>query len=110
MKKTMTKTSTKTTKIVPMGDRVLLRPFKEEEFKKIGNIKIVLPESVSKEKSDQGEVVAVGEGKYEDGKLVPMKVKVGDTVIFSKYTYDEVKMNGEDLYIVKSENILAVIK
>jgi Co-chaperonin GroES (HSP10) len=96
----MKKTNQKV-KVVPVGDRVLLRPEREEMDRTIGRIKIVLPESVSKEKSDQGKVVAVGEGK---------KVKVGDTVIFSKYSYDEVNVNGEDLYLVKEENILAIIK
>ncbi|MBX4195597.1 co-chaperone GroES [Candidatus Parcubacteria bacterium] len=97
-------------KIVPMGDRVLLRPERETEEKRIGSVRIVLPESVSKEKSDRGKVVAVGEGRFEDGKLVPMRVKVGDAVIFSKYGYDEVKLDGEELYLVKEDSILAVIK
>ncbi len=96
----MKKTNQKV-KVIPIGERVLLRPLSEEGDRTIGRIKIVLPESVSKEKSDKGKVVAVGEGK---------KVKVGDTVIFSKYSYDEIKINGEDLYLVKEENILAVIK
>lgn len=97
------------TKLKPLADRVLIKPFKENEDKKIGKIKIVLPESVSKEKSDRGRVVAVGEGKWEDGKLKPMRVKVGDIVIFSKYGYDEVKENEEELYLVREENVLAVI-
>ena len=88
-------------KVVPVGERILLRPEREEEDRTIGRIKIVLPESVSKEKSDKGKVVAVGNVK---------SVKVGDTVIFSKYSYDEIKVNGEDLYLIKEENILAVIK
>ena len=94
----------------PLGNRVLLRPFREEMERTVGKIKIVLPESVRDKKSDKGKVLAVGEGRYEDGKLVPMNLKVGDTVIFSKYGYDEVEVNGEELYLVKEENILAVIK
>lgn len=97
------------TKLKPLGDRVLIKPFKENEDKKIGKIKIVLPESVSKEKSDRGKIMAVGEGKWEDGKLKPMRVKVGDIVIFSKYGYDEVKEGEEELYLVREENVLAVI-
>ena len=97
-------------KILPLADRVLIRPFKENEEKKVGKIKIVLPENVSKEKSDRGKVLAVGEGKSVDGKLIPLKVKVGDTVIFSKYGYDEIEQEGEELYLIKEENILAVIK
>ncbi|KKW13570.1 MAG: 10 kDa chaperonin [Parcubacteria group bacterium GW2011_GWA2_50_10b] len=65
---------------------------------------------MTKEKSAQGKVLAVGEGKFADGQLVPVRVKVGDTVIFSKYSYDEVEQDGEELYLLKEENILAVIK
>jgi chaperonin GroES len=104
------KKTNKSPKIIPLGDRVLLRPERETEEKKIGNIRIVLPESASKEKSDRGKVIAVGEGKYEDGKLVAPRVKVGDTVMFSKYGYDEIKVGDEELYLVKEDNILAVIK
>ncbi len=96
--------------VFPLGDRVLLRPYREETERMVGKIKIMLPDSVTDKKSDQGKVLAVGEGRYEDGKLVPIKVKVGDIVIFSKYGYDEVSINDEELYIVKTENILAVIK
>ncbi len=102
--------TSKNTKIVPLGDRVLVRPFKEEEVKSVGKFKIILPESVTKEKSDQGKVLAVGEGKMVDGKLQPVRVKVGDTVIFSKYGYDEVTQGDEELYLLKEENILAIVK
>jgi len=54
--------------------------------------------------------LAVGEGKWVDGKLVPVRIKVGDVVIFSKYGYDEVEQSGEELYLLKEDNILAVIK
>lgn len=103
-------TKNKESKIIPMADRVLIKPFREMEEKSVGKIKIVLPESVSNEKSDRGKVVAVGEGRYEDGKLVTPRVKVGDTVIFSKYGYDEIKQDEEELYLIKEENILAIIK
>lgn len=99
-----------TTKITPLGDRILIRPFKEREEYTMGKIKIMLPESVTSEKSDRGKVVAVGEGRYIDGKLIAPRVKAGDTVIFSKYGYDEVKLEDEELYIVKEDNILAIIK
>jgi chaperonin GroES len=102
--------TSKQIKIVPLGDRVLVRPFKEEDIKSVGKFKIILPESVSKEKSDQGKVLAVGEGKMVEGKLQPVRIKVGDTVIFSKYGYDEVTQNDEELYLLKEENILAVVK
>lgn len=95
---------------MPVGDRVLIRPMGNDLPSSIGKIKIVLPESVTSEKSDRGLVLAVGEGRYQDGKLIPIKLKFGDMVIFSKYSYDEVKQGEEDLYLVKSENILALIK
>ncbi len=98
-------------KIIPLSDRVLVKPFTEEELKgKKSGSGIILPDSMTKEKSAQGRVVAVGEGKYVEGKLQPMRVKVGDTVIFSRYAYDEVDHEGEELYLLKEENLLAVIK
>jgi chaperonin GroES len=100
--------------IRPLGDRVLIWPFTEEALRisqgKKPSFDIILPESLTKEKSAQGKVLAVGEGKWLEGKLVPVRVKVGDTVVFSKYGYDEVEQNGEELYLLKEENILAVIK
>lgn len=107
--------------IKPFGDRVLVRPFTEEEIRlrpatagqtqgKKLSLDIILPESMTKEKSAQGKVLAIGEGKWVDDKLVPVRVKVGDTVIFSKYGYDEVEQDGEELYLLKEDNILAVIK
>ena len=100
--------------IKPFGDRVLVRPFTEDALRqaqgKRPSYGIILPDSVTKEKSAQGKVLAVGEGKWVDGKLVPVRVKVGDTIIFSKYGYDEVEQKGEELYLLKEDNILAVIK
>ncbi len=97
-------------KITPTGDRVLIRPYKGETEKTVGKITIVLPDSVSEEKSDKGVVLSVGDGKYIDGKLIPVRVRVGDKIIFSKYGYDEVNIDGEELYLVKEDNILAIIK
>lgn len=101
-------------KIKPLADRVLIRPFTEEDLRKAqgkgSSFGIILPESVTKEKSAQGKVLAIGEGKWVEGKLVPIRVKVGDTVIFSKYGYDEIEHEGAELYLLKEENILAVIK
>ena len=91
-------------KIVPVGERVLVRPFSEADLRKgegKSKLNFVLPESMTKEKSAQGKVIAIGEGK---------KVKVGDVVLFSKYGYDEVEHEGEELYLLKEENILAIIK
>jgi chaperonin GroES len=95
--------------ITPLQDRVLVEPLnKEGEEKTKGGI--IIPETTSKEKPQEGKVVAVGEGKFDDGVLVKPTVKVGDKVIFSKYGYDEVKIDDVEYYILKEENILAVLK
>lgn len=102
------------TQIKPFSDRVLVRPFTEDALRqaqgKKSSLDFILPDSVTKEKSAQGKVLAVGEGKWADGKLVPVRIKVGDVVIFSKYGYDEVEHEGVELYLLKEDNILAVIK
>ncbi len=102
----------KSKSIVPLGDRVLVKPFLEGEQDgvKKKNFGIIIPDTISKDKSAEGKVIAVGPGKYDDGVLVPMSVKVGDIVIFSKYGYDEVEHEGEELYLLKEDSILAVIK
>ena len=92
----------------PLGDRIVVLPAEKEGEKKLAS-GIIIPETVDKEKPAQGTVVAVGPGKYEDGKRVPMQVKVGDTVLFSKYGYDEVKIDGQEYYILSESNILGVI-
>jgi chaperonin GroES len=108
------KTPENETRIRPFGDRILVRPFTEQALREAQGKKtsfdIILPDSVTKEKSAQGKVLAVGEGKWVKGNLVPVRIQVGDTVVFSKYGYDEVEHNGEELYLLKEENILAIIK
>lgn len=98
--------------IIPLGDRVLVKPFTgNEQTAEANSFGLIIPETVSKERPEQGVVTAVGDGRTtDDGALVPMKVAVGDTVVFSKYGFDEVKMNGEEFYIIKEENILAIIR
>ena len=91
-------------KLVPLGDRVVIKQLVAEETTKSG---IVLP-GASQEKPQQAEVIAVGPGGMVDGKEVAMQVKVGDIVIFSKYSGTEVKIDGEELIIVKQCDILAV--
>ncbi len=93
-------------KLVPLGDRVVLKQLVEEEATKSG---IVLP-GQNKEKPQQAEVIAVGPGGMVDGKEVAMQVKVGDNVIYSKYSGTEVKLDGEEYTIVKQADILAVIQ
>lgn len=114
--KKMKKNISKEAKIEPFGDRVLVRPFTEEDLRQKDGLGkkslsgIILPESVTKEKSAQGKVLAVGEGKLVDGKIVPLRVKVGNIIIFSKYGYDEIEHEGEELYLLKEENILGIIR
>jgi len=92
--------------VQPLGDRVLVRPLREEE-KKIGAL--IIPVSGEKQAPDTGTVLAVGKGRYVEGRLIPMQIHAGDKVMFSKYSYDEIKVDGEDLYIMREENILAVL-
>lgn len=94
--------------ISPLGDRVVVKPASKNEEKTLAS-GIIIPETADKERPATGKVVAVGPGKTEDGKVVPVGVKVGQTVIFSKYGYDEVKMDNEEYYILSESQILAVI-
>jgi len=93
-------------KLVPLADRVVLKQLEAEETTKSG---IVLP-GQNKEKPQQAEVVAVGPGGLVDGKEVKMEVKVGDQVIYSKYSGTDVKIEEEEYIIVKQSDILAVIQ
>ena len=93
-------------RLVPLGDRVVLKQVAAEETTKSG---IVLP-GQTKEKPQQAEVVAVGPGGMVDGKEVTMLVSVGDKVIYSKYAGTEVELDGEEYLVVKQNDILAVIK
>ena len=93
-------------KLVPLGDRVVLKQLVAEETTKSG---IVLP-GQTKEKPQQAEVLAVGPGGMIDGKEVKMEVKVGDQVIYSKYSGTEVKIEDDEYIIVKQSDILAVIQ
>ncbi len=108
----MKKEAEKTRKmqVLPLADRILVKPFDSADLAEKTASGIIIPDTVSKEKPEQGKVLAVGPGRYEDGKVVPPRVKVGDRVIFSKYGFDEIKVDGEELYILKEDSILAVIK
>lgn len=104
----MAKSEKKST-VMPLADRVLVRPEEDKAEKRASGIYI--PETASKEKPERGKVVAVGEGKRNDnGQIIPLRVKVGDTVLFSKYGFDEVKIDDEDFFIVAESQILAIIK
>ena len=94
------------TKVQPLGDRVLIKQLEAEDKTKGG---IILPDT-AKEKPQEAEVVAVGKGKVEDGKTIAPEVKAGDKILYGKYSGTEIKVDGEELIIVKEEDILAIIK
>jgi chaperonin GroES len=94
------------TKFRPLHDRVVVRRVESEEKTKGG---IIIPDT-AKEKPQEGEVIAVGSGaRDENGKLVPLDVKAGDRVLFGKWSGTEVKLNGEDLLIMKESDIMGII-
>ena len=90
----------------PLGDRVLVQPLEEKETKKGG---IIIPDT-AKEKPQEGEVVAVGSGtRSDEGKVTPLDVKAGDRILFGKWSGTEVKIEGEDLIIMKESDILGIV-
>ena len=94
-------------KLRPLGDRVLVKPLPRDEMTKSG---IVLPDT-AKEKPQEGEVIAAGPGKIlEDGTREAMDVKVGDKVLYAKYAGTEFKVEGDDLLIVSQKDILAIVE
>lgn len=93
-------------KLRPLGDKLVVK-VKEEEAKTSSGI--VLPGS-AQEKPQQGEVIAVGSGEVIDGKKVPLDVRVGDQVIYSKYSGNEVKVEGEQFLIIKQSDVLAIVE
>jgi chaperonin GroES len=95
-------------RIRPLADRVVIKPAPKEEKTKGG---LFLPDTASKEKPQEGTVVAVGEGKLDDnGKRVPIAVSAGDRVLFAKYAGTEIKLDEEDYLILAEKDILAVIQ
>ncbi|PYP32624.1 MAG: co-chaperone GroES [Gemmatimonadetes bacterium] len=99
-----TATASKTKlKIFPLADRVVIRPLEETETMKGG---LYIPDT-AKEKPIQGEIVAVGPGRREKNELVPMELKVGDRVIYGKYSGSQVELDGEELIVIKEADVLA---
>jgi len=90
----------------PLEDRVVVKPIEEEETTISG---LVIPDT-AKEKPTEGEVIAVGPGRFEEGNRVPMDVKVGDRVVYSKYGGNEYKYKGEEYVILQARDIYAVIE
>ena len=94
-------------KIKPLADRVIVKPIDVSESKTAGGI--IIPDT-AKEKPQEGEIVAIGKGKFdENGKIIKMNVKVGDKILYSKYGGTEVKYEGEDYLIMSESDILAII-
>ena len=95
-------------KLKPLHDHVIVKPITENEITKSG---IVLPDTIDKEKPEKGEVVAVGDGKLLDnGQRAPMVVKVGDKVMFKKYSPDEIKVDGVEYLIISESDILGILE
>ena len=95
-------------KLKPLNDHVIIKPVSEDEVTKAG---IVLPDTVDKEKPEKGEVIAIGPGKLLDnGQRVPMSVKVGDKVMFKKYSPDEIKIDKEEYLIISESDILGILE
>jgi chaperonin GroES len=92
--------------IKPLGNRVVVEPTSPEQVTASG---IIIPDSATKEKPAQGTVIAVGPGEMKDGKMVTMGVKVGDKVLFSKYTPDEVEVDGKEYFIIREDSLLAIL-
>ena len=93
-------------KLRPLADRVIVKRLENETTTASG---IVLPDNAA-EKPDQGEVLAVGPGRVEDGKTIAMTVKVGDTVLFGKYSGQTVKVDGEEVLVMKGDDLFAVVE
>ncbi len=95
-------------KLRPMDDRILVEPAEEETATSFG---LVLPDTASKEKPQKGKVVAVGPGKMSDeGKRMPMMVKPGDMILYTKYGPTEVKVEGKEIYFLQESDVLAIIQ
>lgn len=95
-------------KLKPLNDKVIIKPIEEKETTKFG---IVLPETAEKEKSEKGKIIAIGPGKLlENGQRAAMSVKVGDVVLFKKYSPDEIKIDKEEYLVIDETDIIGIIE
>jgi chaperonin GroES len=102
----MAKATTAETKVRPLHDRILVRRLQEEDKTSGG---IIIPDT-AKEKPQRGEIVAAGKGRVtQDGKVIALEVRIGDKVLFGKYSGTELKLNGEELLMMREEDILGVL-
>ena len=95
-----------TPSIRPLSDRIVVEP-QETESKTAGGI--VIPDTADKDKPMRGKVVAIGTGKYIDGKVQPLQVKVGDSVLFGKYAGTNIKLESKDLLVMREEDVMGVL-
>ena len=95
------------TKIRPLSDRIVVQA-KEAESKTAGGI--VIPDTADKDKPMQGKVIAIGTGKYIDGKLQPLQVKVGDDILFGKYAGTNIKLDGTEYLVMREEDVMGVVE
>ena len=93
-------------RVKPLHDRIIVKRLEKEDKSKGG---IIIPDT-AKEKPQQGKVIAVGAGRREDGKVLPLDVKAGDTVLFAKYSGTEFKLDGEEHLILREDDVLGVIE
>ena len=97
----------KSMNIKPLHDHVIVKPVTADEVTASG---IILPDTMDKERPEKGEIIAIGEGRFsKTGERIPMSVKVGDVVMFKKYSPDEIKIDGEELLVIKEGDIMAII-
>jgi chaperonin GroES len=94
-------------KIRPLSDRVVVEP-REVETKTAGGI--VIPDTADKDKPIQGTIIAIGNGRYVDGKMVPLQVKVGDQVLFGKYSGTNIKLDEAEYLVMREEDIMGVVE
>jgi chaperonin GroES len=95
-------------KLKPLGDNIVVKALTKEETTKSG---IILPDTLDKEKPEQGEVIAVGSGKLmENGQRAPMEVKPGDKILFKKYSPDDFKIDGEEVLVLSQSEVIAIIQ
>ena len=93
-------------KLKPLHDHIIIKPIEEKTLSGI-----VLPETVDREKPEKGEVLAIGPGKLlENGQRAPMSVNVGDKIIFKKYSPDEIKVDGEDYFVISEGDVIGIIQ
>lgn len=92
----------------PLSDYLIVKPFTDEAVTKSG---IVLPDTIDKEKSEKGEVISAGPGKrMENGAVAPMEVKVGDKVMFKKYSPDEIKVEGVEYLVIRESDVMLIVE